>query len=204
MIRKLAAVVLGVLVSAGCGTTSPVVFSGKDIGYARGLGIAGRKEQDRVLVVSGEYDFGISLPYAEDWTFDPSPGTPVFGSSRTADMVASVQVGRPGRKVEEEAYLRDELMKNVMKTSESRGIKVQGAEVRKIGEHPVLEYEVEMPVESGVFRQTHWWGVRQNPAGLVCDLHLSTTCTEKSKRDNLRVAAHSIIGQEFHFIPGSN
>jgi len=186
--------------AAGCGATSPILFTGKDIDYARGLGIAGRKEQDRVLVVSGDYDFGISVPYAEDWTFDPSPGKPVFGSSKMAEVVVSVQVARPGRKIEEEPYLRDELMNNVRKSSEQRGIKIKDVALRKIGDHFVLEYEAEIAIESGLFRQVHWWGVRQNAAGMVCDLHLSSTCTEEPKRKNIRVAAHSIIGQEFHFV----
>ena len=186
--------------SASCGATGPVIFTGQDIEYARGLAIAGRKDRDRVLVVSGEYDFGISLPYAEDWTFEPAARKPVFGSSKSAEMIVTVQAARTDRKIDEQTYLRDELMGNMRSTFERRGLAIEAVGLRKIGEHYVLEFTAKATVDGRPFQQVHWWGVRRNDHGVVCDIHLSSTCSAEKKLEDLRVAAHSIIGQEFRFV----
>src|SRR5262245_57848606 len=103
MFRHAGVIFLAALAAAGC-VPPPLRFTGSDVA-GRGLAVHGVKDKDAILVVHGRPAFGLGLPYAEDWEFDPRPGTPVFARSSSAEMVASVQVGREGERIEEESYL---------------------------------------------------------------------------------------------------
>src|SRR6185436_2489759 len=102
-------VALGTLfLLASCGgTTGPVLFTGKDIEYERGFAISARKDKDRILVVQGGHPFGISFPYAEDWSFESDKARPIFGKSQTRELIVSVLKGERKAPVREEEHLNE-------------------------------------------------------------------------------------------------
>ncbi len=198
MVRMLAAIILVTVVS--CGATAPVVFSGRDIEYERGFAIKARKDRDRILVVCGGHHFGISLPYSEDWIFESTPAKPMFGRSRSRELVVTVQVAdRPGP-AEEEPYLQ-EVLRSIRSKMEPSVISVLDPRFVKLGDHVVLGYKTELSLEGKATRQFHFWGMRRSPDGTTYEIHFSTTAQSDPQLQDLITDVCSIITQEFQIIP---
>lgn len=198
MVKMLAATILVTVVS--CRSTAPVVFSGRDIEYERGFAIKARKDEDRILVVCGGHHFGITLPYAEDWIFEATSTKPMFGRSRTRELVVTVQVAdRPGP-TEEELYLQ-EVLRSIRSKMESSAISVLDPNFVKLGDHFVLGYKTDLTLEGKVTRQFHFWGVRRSPDGTTYEIHFSTSAQTESQRKALITDMCLIITQEFQILP---
>jgi hypothetical protein len=198
MIRSLAASLL--LLPAAC-AGGPVVFSGKDIEYERGFVVRARKDRDRVLVVRGGHSFGLSLPYAEDWSFESTSRAVILARSRAREMIATVRASPPVAPVAEEVYLT-QLLKNVREALGSPSVSIADGQVARHADHFVLECTVRVTAEGASLEpQSHFWGMRQAPGGVVYEVHLSTSCPPGPQLDDLRSAARSIIAVEFALLP---
>ena len=188
------------LLLASCGFTAPVLFTGKDIEYERGFVIASRKGEDRILVVQGNNPFGISFPYAEDWSFESTPARPIFGSSQTRDLVVSVLKGERKGAVKEEEHLNDVLAR-VRRNMEPTGIPIQDPKVVPFESHFILSYYTDLPTEKKSLPQLHFWAIRQTPEGQIYEAHFSTSSQTRSAREELAVQICLILVNEFRIIP---
>ncbi len=191
---------LAVLLAAGCSPYASYRFTGTDVHYRQGM-IQGRKDLDRILIVNNAYKFGIRLPYAEDWVFQPSPGKPLYASSRQLQMAASVMAGRiETRPFDEAAYLGEEL-KRIEQICLDLGGKVTRSKVIDFEGRRVLTYRTRLETPSGAVEQEHFWGVQQEATGERFDIHLSTLHLEKEKLQEVAVVAVLIILNEFRYLP---
>ena len=198
MIRVFAAPLVVLLAACASG---PVVFSGKDIEYERGFAVKSRKDRDRVLVVRGGHSFGLSLPYAEDWSFESTSRAVILARSRAREMIATVRASSPVAPVTEEVYLT-QILKNVREALGSPSVSIADAQVAKHADHFVLECTVRVTAEGASPEpQSHFWGMRQAPGGVVYEVHLSTSCPPGPKLEELRSAARSILAVEFALLP---
>ena len=196
--RKLLLLFLAVL-SPSCGGTSTVLFTGKNTVDDRlEFGVLSHKDIDRIKVVNPYIGFILPLPYAEDWVFQPSAKKPAFGKSDSLMMFVTLQRHHPGKQVEEEAYLRDEYLKNLKSSWEGRGVKFTDVAVARQGEHFVLEYVTHATLPDGrPFTQVHLWTFRQRPEGEICEVHLSTVQQSEPQRGELCAKLRRILGNEF-------
>jgi hypothetical protein len=188
------------LLLVSCGLTSPVLFTGKDIQYERGFAIASRKGQDRILVVRGDNPIGISVPYAEDWSFESATARPIFGRSQTRELVVSILKGERKAAVKEDDHLKDVLVR-VRKNIEPTGIPIQEARVELFGDHFILSFHTELPTEKKSLPQLHFWAMRQTPEGQIYEAHFSTSSQTRSEREELVVQICLILINEFLIIP---
>lgn len=194
------ACVLGVLLSAGCSPYASYRFTGTDVHYRQGM-IQGCKDKDRILIVNSIYKFGMALPYAEDWVFQPSPGKPLYAASMQLRMAASVMADRiETRPFDESAYLGEEL-KRIEQTCLAHGMQVSKSKIMEFEGRRVLTYRTRMETPAGTAEQVHFWGVQQKPTGERFDIHLSTLHVEGEKFREAAVAAVQIIIDAFRFLP---
>lgn len=198
MVRMLAAIIL--VTGVSCGATAPVVFSGRDIKFERGFSIAAKKDKDRILVVCAGHHFGISLPYSEDWIFEWKSTKPMFGRSRSRELVVTVQVADLPGPAEEEPYLQ-EVLRSIRSKMEPSGISVLEPRFVKLGDHVVLGYKTDLSWEGKAIRQFHFWGMRRTPDGITYEIHFSTSAQSEPQLENLISDVCSIITQEFWILP---
>lgn len=194
---------LQVLLLVSCGASRSLRFEGRNLlDGESGLVVTGMKEESILLAANVRHGFIVAIPYAEDWTFDPTPQKPVFGSSASLHMAVTVQPFQPGSKVEEEAFLRSEYLPRIKARCEQEGIPTSDfvitpgnpAESR----HPVLEYRHEIPMPNGeTFRQAHFWSFRQREDEVIYEIHFSTMYKDPAGLEKLRKGARLIVGQKF-------
>jgi hypothetical protein len=192
-----------VCLAPSCGGTSTILFTGQNVSDGAGtFAVVGKKEEHRIDVADLALGIGLRLPYAEDWEFEPTPQKPISGRSGSLLTFVTVQSFNPGRPVEEEAFLRDEYLKNLRSGNERRGIPFFDVVLEKQGSHFVLEYTNEGTFPNGVkFRQFHFWTFRQRPDGLIYEAHLSTNNPREQERSELCKKLRAILGGEFKVLP---
>jgi len=191
---------LALLLLVSCGSTTPVVFTGKDIEYEQGFGITSRKDEDRILVVRGDSQFGIRLPYAEDWTFESDLARPIYGRSPTRDLIVSVLKGERMAAIKEDNHLKD-ILARVRKNMEPTGIPIQNAQVLPLGDHFILSYHTDLLTEKKSLPQLHFWATRQTPDGQIYEAHFSAYSQTPSARKELAVQICLILVNEFFILP---
>ena len=180
--RKLLLLALAAL-SPSCGGTSVYTFTGANVDYNVTFRLEGHKDKGLLLVLLADHGVGLGLPYAEDWVFEPTEAKPVSGKSSSLMMFVTLQKHRPDRKVEEEAFLKDEYLKNLRAAAERRGSQFYDTAVTKQGDHFVLEYANEGTLPNGAqFVQTHFWTFRQRDDGMIYEAHLSTVQQDPTER----------------------
>jgi|SRR5688572_4135696 len=202
--KKPALLLLAILAPSCGGTTSSVLYSGKDTAAHDGkLGIIGDKTKDQVTVCRLDHLLSLDLPYAEDWKADSSPEKLLFASSAKAGVLASVILFEPEKPVEDEAYLRD-LLKKVQDGFEKRGGRfkeIAYSRHRGVTDNVVLEYVAEMTLERGApFRQKHFWSVRQEN-GRLYQVHLSTLKVAEPQLSALHDRLRDAAGRSFIVLP---
>jgi hypothetical protein len=198
MIRAITATLLILLAACAGG---PVVFSGKDIEYERGFVVRAKKDRDRVLLVRDGHSLGLSLPYAEDWSFESTSRAVILARSHEREMIATVRASSPVAPVAEDVYLT-RILKNVRETLGEASVSIADGQVVKHADHFVLECTVRATSEGADPEpQSHFWGMRQAPGGVVYEVHLATSCPPGPKLDDLRSAARSILAVEFALLP---
>jgi len=182
-----------------CGSTAPKRTGdpGKDLEI--------RRSQDGGrLVVTSLFDaFVLPLPYADDWTFHTAADKPLFGTSAKAPMTASVQIFTPGRRLDEKAYLWDELYKQQKATLERLGVVAKDGKTITLkqgltGDPP--HWALEFRTESPQLQQMHYWSVRQNREGQGYLLHLSTSAAGEPRLDDVRNLAQVIAMDLFKIV----
>src|SRR5262245_34187391 len=195
---KKAALVLIACLAPSCGSTSQVLFTGQDTAEPRsGLGIVGKKASGRIRTFNPYQGWVLQLPYAEDWKFEPTEQKPLSGRSDSLLVFATVQRHQPGRKVDEEGYLRDEYLKSLKSASEGRGLGFRDVAITKQGDHFVLEYATEKSLDGMPLLQTHFWAFRQDPDGMIVEAHLSTAQQKDPGRSETCAMLRDILGKEF-------
>ena len=205
--RKLALWVL-VCLAPSCGGTSAVLYTGQDTAADDGkLGIIGDKSKGRVTACRLDHLLNVDLPYAEDWKAESNPQWLIFAKSTAAEVVATVQGARLEKRLDEETYLRDEVLKNIQETFEKSGARFKDIAIskHKWGRTDIdivrLEYLSEFPMGEGkVLRQMHFWSVRQENGNLY-RVHVSTTCTSEPKRTELIDRLRNSVGNGFIVLP---
>lgn len=197
--RPLILFALAVL-APSCGGTSSFVFTGQNAGGGD-LTVEGHKRKGAIVVVDGVRGFGIALPYAEDWVFEPTARKPVSAKSTSLQLFVTVQLHQPGRKVEEESYLRDEYLKNLKAAKTRWEREMKDVAITKQGDHFVLEYVTVVELDGAPFVQTHFWTFRQRDDGWVFEAHLSTVRQSEPERGKLCAELRQILGGEFHVLP---
>jgi len=200
--RKLLLLALAAL-SPSCGGRSVYVFSGTTIeDMDLQFRVEGAKDKFLIVAMRADHGFAVALPYAEDWVFEPTDAKPVSGKSTSCQLFVTVQMHRPGGKVDEERYLKEEYLKNLQTAAERRGSPLKDAAVTKQGDHYVLEYVNEGKLPNGTtFEQTHFWTFRQRDDGVIYEAHLSTVEQDPSKRLPLGVALRRLRGTRFAVMP---
>jgi hypothetical protein len=190
-----------------CGGTSTVLFTGKDTAASDGkLGIISPdKSKTWATVCRLDHLLNLDLPYAEDWKAESSPERLIFASSATAEVVATVQVFKPEKPVNDELYLRVEVLNAVREGFEKRGGRFKEIATTKHKSGPydtvLLEYLSELPLEDGtVLRQAHFWSVRQRNTSLY-RVHLSTSCMTEPKRSELLGMLRDAAARRFIVLP---
>jgi len=158
------------------------------------------KDRDRVLVVRAGHSLGLALPYAEDWSFESTSRAIILARSREHEMIATVRASSPVAPVTEEVYLT-QILKNVREILGSASVSIEDGQVVKHADHFVLECTVRWTEGADLALQTHFWGMRQAPGGVVYEVHLATSCPAGPKLDDLRSAAQSILAVEFALLP---
>ena len=205
--KKLALWVLACL-APSCGGTSTVLYTGKDTAADDGkLGIIGDKGKGRATLCRLDHLLTIDMPYAEDWKAESSAERLIFANSASAEAVATVQSFKLEKPKDEEAYLRDEVLKSVKEGFEGRGgtIKDVSTSKQKWGKTGIdvvrLEYLSEFPMGDGkVLRQMHFWSVRQENGNLY-RAHVSTSCASEPKRTELIDRLRNSVGNGFIVLP---
>lgn len=201
---KLSALVVLVALAPSCGGTSTVLFTGHDVEGPGGFGVAALKSKDRVLAMNTKLGFILPLPYAEDWTFEPTAQKPVSGRSSTLRMFATLQVHQPEKRVDEESYLRDEYLKNLRSHWEADKVPYRDVAIARRGEHFVLEYVTEGTLPDGKpFHQTHFWTFRQREDRTIFEVHLSTIWQSDPVLGEICARMRTILGsdREFMLVP---
>ena len=199
--RKLLLLALAAL-SPSCGGSRVYVFSGTTIDEMNhGFRVEAAKEKHVIVAIRGDLGFGLGLPYAEDWVFEPTPAKPISGKSTSLMIFATVQRHPSDRKVDEETCLKEEYVKSMKAASERRGLTFTDVAVTKQGDHFVLEYLNEGTVEGTKFAQTHFWTLRQRDDGMIVEAHVSTVEQDPAKRLAMRVMMRLLLGKQFIVLP---
>jgi len=194
------------LLPVSCGETLPLRFEGKDfLDDSSGLRVTGHKSEVHIQVANLNHGCFVMLPYAEDWTFEPTERKPIFGFSEVLGMAVTVQTFQPGKKVEEEAFLRSDYLEPIRARCEQAGTPAIEITISKPDPDPsaprILEYRHEgMKGATGPFDQIHLWSFRQRASdNRVYEIHVSKMYRDPSRLSNAR-AVCQIIVQKFRIV----
>lgn len=201
--RRLALLPL-LLLAISCGETLPLRFAGQDLlDEPSGLMVTGKKSEVHILVSNLKHGCSVALPYAEDWTFEPTEKKPIFGFSDALGMAVTVQTFQPGKKVEEEAFLKSDYLEPIRARCEKAGMPALDIAISKPDPDPaasrILEYRHErLEGALGSFDQLHFWSFRQRASdNLVYEIHVSKILRDRSRLANARAVCQIIVGKKF-------
>jgi len=203
--RKLALWVLVCLAPSCGGSLSGVVFSGTDTAAPDGkLGIVAHKDKGGVTVMRLDHLLRLDLPYAEDWKAESSPDRLIYASSSAAEVIATVHVFKLEKPADDEAYLRDQVLKSTQEAFEKGGGRFKDiafSQHHGLTDNVLLEYLAEVPLENGTaFRQMHFWSVRHEN-GRFYRAHVSTSCATEPKRTEQIRQLRDFVGRRFGALP---
>lgn len=195
------------LLAISCGETLPLRFAGKDLlDESSGLMVTGNKSEVHILVTNLKYGCAVALPYAEDWTFEPTEKKPIFGFSEALGMMVTIQTFQPGKKVDEEAFLKSDYLEPIRARNEQRGTPVIDIEIIRPdpgpSAHRILEYRHDgVKGPDGSYTQVNFWSFRQRESdNLVYEIHLSKMVRDASRLQNAREVGRIIVGKKFSIV----
>lgn len=182
-VRQIAVLLAAVGILAGCVAPRETVFAGQDFqDLANGLIVLGDQPNDRIRVGHNVGEFRLDLPYATDWTFQPSmPERPLHARSQSLGLIVTVQLHQPGRRLDPLRYLRENVLANKLPGGDQQpAAPPRNLRISDHRGHPVLQYDLDVSetLADGTVMaasQHNLRAVRQRDSDdVVIDLHITT------------------------------